>query len=257
MPFLAFAYIVTSLLVPPASAGELDKAALAKHFPEPFYLGERDTALPIWPLFRHNIPQSDDFIGYIFESIDLAPIAGYAGTPVNMLVAVNPEGTFIAASVISHHEPIFNHGVGEDSLFKFVEQYRGLTLKQNIKVSATNSSGQNPGTTSKYIDGVAKATVSVRIINETVLTASLKVARARLKLGLGQDTGAAPSLKPDDGLTATDDILVAKDYLHKAVINTADVDKAFGEAFPTNSFDRILGLIPQRAADRPRCHGEN
>ena len=247
MPILAVACIVAGCLTAPASAGELDKAALAKHFPEPFYLGERDATLPIWPLFRHNIPQSDDFIGYVFESIDLAPIAGYAGTPVNMLVAVNPEGTFIAASVISHHEPIFNHGVGEDLLFQFVEQYRGLTLKQNIKVSATNSSGQNPGTTSKYIDGVAKATVSVRIINETVLTASLKVARAKLKLGLGQDTGAAPSLKPDDGQTATDGVLVAKDYLHKAVIKTSDVDKAFGEAFPTDT-EGGPGVDPEAGA---------
>ena len=235
MPFVAFAFFAADCPANPAFAGELDKAAIAKHFPEPFYLGERDAALPIWPLFRHNIPQSDDFIGYVFESIDLAPIAGYAGTPVNMLVAVNPEGTFIAASVISHHEPIFNHGVGEDLLFQFVEQYRGLTLKQNIKVTATNSSGQTPGTSSKYIDGVAKATVSVRIINETVLTASLKVARAKLKLGLGQDQGEPPQLKPDDGLTATDDVLIAKDYLHQAVIKTTDVEKVFGDEFPADA----------------------
>ncbi len=235
MPFLALAFFAASSLANPLFAGELDKAALAKHFPEPFYVGERDAALPIWPLFRHNIPQSDDFIGYVFESIDLAPIAGYAGKPVNMLVAVNPEGTFIAASVISHHEPIFNHGVSEDLLFKFVEQYRGLTLKHGIKVSASNSSGQQQASNSKIIDGVAKATVSVRIINETVLTASLKVARAKLKLGLGSDPASVPTLKPDNGQTATEEDLAAKDYLHKAVIENTDVDKAFGPAFPTDA----------------------
>ncbi len=235
LSFLVIASIVGGCFFNPAKAGELDKAALSKHFPEPYYVGERDADLPIFSLFRHNIPQSDDFIGYIFESIDLAPISGYAGTPVNMLVAINPEGTFIAASLISHHEPIFNHGVGEDLLFQFIEQYRGLTLKQNIKVSATHSSGQRQASLSKYIDGVAKATVSVRIINETVLTASLKVARAKLKLGLGQEQGQAPTLKHDDGLTATDDVLITKDYLHKSVIKTSDVDKVFGDEFPTDT----------------------
>jgi NosR/NirI family transcriptional regulator, nitrous oxide reductase regulator len=235
MPFLALAFFAAGCLANPAFAGELDKAALAKHFPEPFYLGERDATLPIWPLFRHNIPQSDDFVGYVFESIDLAPIAGYAGKPVNMLIAINPEGNFISASVISHYEPIFNHGVSEDTLFKFVEQYRGMSLKQNLKVNSSNSNSQGQGASTKYIDGVAKATVSVRIINETVLTASLKVARAKLKLGLGSDPGRAPTLKPDNGQTATEDDLTKKDYLHKAVINNADVDKSFGPAFPTDA----------------------
>ena len=235
LPFLMIASVMTGFSIEPAAAGELDKAALAKHFPEPFYLGERDAALPVWPLFRHNIPQSDDFIGYVFESVDLAPIAGYAGTPVNMLVAINPEGNFIGASVVSHNEPIFNHGVDESSLLKFVEQYRGLTLKQNIKVSSTNSTSQGQGTASKYIDGVAKATVSVRIINETVLTASLKVARAKLKLGLGSDPGSAPTLKPDNGQTTTEAELTSKDFLHKEVIQTSGVDKAFGPAFPTDA----------------------
>ncbi len=235
LPLLVVASIIGGCSFNPLIAGELDKAALSKHFPEPYYVGERDAALPVWPLFRHNIPQSDDFIGYIFESIDLAPIAGYAGKPVNMLIAINPEGTFIGASVISHFEPIFNHGVSEDSLLRFVEQYRGLGLKQNIKVSASNSSGGQQATNSKFIDGVSKATVSVRIINETVLTASLKVARAKLKLGLGQDMGSAPTLKRDNGETVTDEILTSKNHLSKAVVNTADIDKLFGPSFPIDA----------------------
>lgn len=56
VPFLALAFFAAGNLANPAFAGELDKAALANHFPEPFYLGERDAALPVWPLFRHNIP---------------------------------------------------------------------------------------------------------------------------------------------------------------------------------------------------------
>ncbi len=75
----------------------------------------------------------------------------------------------------------------------------------------------------------------MRIINETVLTASLKVARAKLKLGLGQDMGLAPTLKPDNGQTVTDEILTSKNFLSRTVIDNAGIDKLFGAGFPTDA----------------------
>lgn len=112
------ALLVMSILLATcrASAGELDRASIAKYYPEPYLVGERDADLPIWPLFRHAIPASDELLGYVFETIDLAPIAGYAGTPPNLLVAISPDGTFLGVNVISHKEPIFQHGVSEDFL---------------------------------------------------------------------------------------------------------------------------------------------
>ncbi|MEQ1715649.1 MAG: 4Fe-4S binding protein, partial [Hyphomicrobium sp.] len=219
----------------PAIAGDLDRAGVAKYFPEPYYIGERDTALPVWPLFRHNIPQSDDFLGYVYESIDLAPIAGYSGTPPNLLIAITPEGTFIAVTVVSHNEPIFKHGVEEAALERFANQYRGLSVKQSIKVSATNSSGQSQSAANVFIDGVARATVSVRIMNETVLAASLKVARAKLGLAPGRDPALAPHLKPDDGTTLSAEAVKAKELVARTVIDNIDVDKAFGAAFTKDS----------------------
>lgn len=142
--FLLVPIIIAAVLSQafPLSAGELTRDQIAKFYPEPYLIGERDPDLPIWPLFRHAIPASDELLGYVFESIDLAPIAGYAGTPPNLLVAIAPDGSFLGVNMISHKEPIFQHGVSEDSLVDFAKQYRGLSIKQNIKLTQGHAAGQ-------------------------------------------------------------------------------------------------------------------
>lgn len=220
----------------PAGAGELDKAGIAKHFKDPFYVGEKDSTLPLWPLFRHNIPAADDFIGYVFESIDFAPIAGYSGTPPNLLVSITPDGKFLGVQVVSHNEPIFKHGVTEDQLTQFVDQYakRKLALQQTIKVSPTNSSGQAAvagGPEIQWIDGVARATVSVRIINESIIASALKAARAKLGIAGGKDPGVAARLKSDSGVTLTPKEVLEKGYFAHTDIDSAAVAKTFGPAF--------------------------
>lgn len=227
--------LCASALCIPADAGELDKDSLAAFFNEPYYIGEKDAKHPIWPLFRKNIPSSDDFIGYVFESIDFAPIAGYSGTPPNLLVAITPGGDFIAVKVISHNEPIFKHGTSEEKLNQFIDQYakRKLALKQNIKVSSSNAASQSPaaGSDTQWIDGLASATVSVVIINDAILLSALKAARAKLGIAGDKDPGAGATLKPDSGATLTPGEVVERKYFAATDIDTAGVEKLFGPAF--------------------------
>ncbi|HMN38002.1 MAG TPA: 4Fe-4S binding protein [Hyphomicrobium sp.] len=241
MAVLALTALLAHVL--PLAAGELDRAEIAKYYPEPYLVGERDRDLPIWPLFRHAIPASEELLGYVFESIDLTPIAGYAGTPPNLLVAIGPDGAFLGVNVISHKEPIFQHGVSEETLVDFARQYRGLSVKQSIKLAPAHIAGRAvPGVVS--IDGVSRATVSVRIMNESVLSSALKVARA--KLGLSPPSAPAV-LKPDDGATFEPVTLLAKSYLHTTQILTEDVVRSFGPSFPKDA-DQIAGADPDAAA---------
>ena len=36
-----------------------------------------------------------------------------AGTPINLLIALDPKGSFLAVKLLSHHEPVFLEGLGE------------------------------------------------------------------------------------------------------------------------------------------------
>ena len=176
-----------------AHAGVMSKETLARAFPAPLIVGDKDATLPIWPLFKQELT-STPLIGYAYESIDLAPIPGFSGTPFNLLVALNTHGEFMDVQVLSQHEPVFLEGLGPEPMLRFVEQYKGLSLKQNIKIGGGQNNGGNANV---YIHGVAKATASVRILNQSLLSASLKVARAKMGYAQGRDPDLIARIKPD------------------------------------------------------------
>jgi len=169
-----------------ACAGTLTQAELARRFPAPLVVGERAADIPAWPLFKQN-GTAVELVGYAFESADLAPVPGFAGVAPNLLVAIGPTGTFLDVAVLSQHEPVFVEGLGEAPLRAFLRQYRGRSLGQGIKVGGGAGS----------LDGVSKATASVRIINQSILAAALKVARAKLGFAAGRDPGRIGRIRAD------------------------------------------------------------
>jgi len=182
------------LVIAPADAGVLTRADLTQRFPAPLMVGERAADLPVWLLFKQNAT-AVELVGYVFESADLAPIPGFAGVPLNLLVAITPDGVFSDVQVLSHHEPVFLDGLGEAPLRQFVAQFKGLSLKQNISIGGGHA--REPDAAHAYIDGVSKATASVRIINQTVLAAALKVARQKLGFGAARDPSQIARVRPD------------------------------------------------------------
>ena len=193
---IACSLLLASLWSLAAQAGALQRADLERLFPQPFILGEKDDVLPIWPIFKQN-GTSDDLVAYVFESIDLAPVPGFSGTPINLLVALTPEGNFLEVRVLSHHEPVFVDGLGPEPLFDFVKQYAGKSLKQPIKVGAPGANAGAADSAAAIINGVAKATASVRIVNESLLAAGLEVARAKLGFAEGRDPSRAARVRAD------------------------------------------------------------
>lgn len=180
----------------PARAGVLTHAELVRRFPAPLIVGERDTELPVWPLFKQNATATE-LVGYVFESIDLAPIPGFAGVPLNLMVAIDPKGVFLGVQVLSQHEPVFLDGLGEAPLLQFVQQYKNLSLKQNISIGQGAHGAARNDAANARIDGVSKATASVRIINQSVLAAALKVSRKKLGFGAARDPDQIAQVRSD------------------------------------------------------------
>ncbi|MFY9294700.1 MAG: 4Fe-4S binding protein [Methylorubrum rhodinum] len=210
-------------LAQPAQAGTLGRAGLEKHFPPPLVVGERDDRLPIWPILKQEAG-SYEVVAYAFESIDFARIPGFGGTAPNLLIALAPDGTFRDAKVIAHHEPVFLEGLGSEPLFAFVEQYVGLSARQPIRVGRPNAraAGAAPATT---VDGISMATASTRVINETMLAASLAVAREKLGFG-AVNAGLRVEAKPDvEPLSLVE--LERRGWVKRWRIAPAEVDAAF------------------------------
>ena len=210
-------------------AGTLRRADLSRWFPSPFLVGERDKDVPVWPIFKQSGPPNfaTDLVGYAFESADLAPIPGFSGTPVNLLVAMDTNGEFMDVTVLSHHEPVFLGGVGEEPLVRFLTQYKGLSLKQNITIGSGTAKTSHIGGTNIYLDGIAKATASVRIINQSVLSSALKVARARLGFSGGRDPDLIAHVRTDLFEPQRWQQLVDAGLVTHLALRNRDVEKAF------------------------------
>ncbi|BAL22509.1 4Fe-4S binding protein [Azoarcus sp. KH32C] len=188
------------LWVVAASAGELTQADVARRFPPPLQVGAKIGATlneaPAWPLTNELTPEAGP-VGYVFESIDLAPIPGFEGTPFNLLIAIDARGDFTSVEVLRQHEPVFLSGLGEAPLHAFVAQYAGKNIKQPITVSSAYGRSSDAGGRRVVLDGVAKATASIRVVNQTVLTAALAVARAHLGLATPGRHGAVAEVRTE------------------------------------------------------------
>lgn len=206
-----------------AHAGVMTKASMLTAFPAPLIVGDKESELPIWPIFKQDATATP-LIGYVFESIDLAPIPGFSGTPFNLLVALDAKGEFISVRVLSQHEPVFVDGLGEGPMLRFVEQYKGLSLKQNIKIGSEKNNGSSANV---FINGVAKATASVRILNQSLLSASLKVARAKLGYAKGRDPDLIARIKTDLYAPLDWNGLLQAGLISKKKFSNREVEAAF------------------------------
>nr|WP_245930957.1 4Fe-4S binding protein [Methylobacterium radiodurans] len=211
----------------PVAAGRLDRAGIETYFPAPLVVGERDPALPVWPILKQEAGSYAVF-AYAFESVDLAPLPGFGGTPPDLLVALAPDGTFRDVKVIAHHEPVFLEGLGSEPLFAFVEQYVGLSARNPIRVGRPNARGSGAAPQGT-VDGIAMATASTRVINESILSASLAVARAKLGFG-ATNLGLKVSARADADEPLTVDALAARGWLRRLTVTNGQADAAFRDA---------------------------
>ena len=209
-----------------ANAGVMTREALVQAFPAPLVVGEKDRDVPVWPIYAQDLT-STSIVAYAFESIDFAAIPGFSGTPFNLLVALDKAGKFMDVRVLSQHEPVFLEGLGEQPLFKFVEQYKNLSLKQSIKIGLNQSSASKANSANVYIDGVAKATASVRILNQSLLAASLKVARAKMGYSTGTDPDLIARIRPEVYAPLDWKGLLQAGLVTRKVFKNSEVEAAF------------------------------
>ncbi len=149
--------------------------AIQQLFPQATRIDARQGDVPVYPVY-----QLGELLGYAFESTDHSSLQGFAGKPFHLLVGLNVDGVLAGVRVLGHHEPVFLHGMGDKALHDFVEQYRQHPLSRPVVVGGRKPDSSD-GQSITQFDGISKATVSVVILNESVLQSALAVARAYLE----------------------------------------------------------------------------
>jgi NosR/NirI family transcriptional regulator, nitrous oxide reductase regulator len=169
------------LIVPSAQASTVTRAQLQAEFGASYRVGERLTALPVWPVYHvgQTAAGYDAIFAYVFETIDIEPVAGYGGKPINILVVMNPAGKYLDVRLLSHNEPIFQEASRNKLLAEFAEQYKDLTMTHQIQV-LTPKAKREFDDQKATLHGVTAGTVSAMAMDRTIMEAAAQVAFARL-----------------------------------------------------------------------------
>jgi len=213
----------STLLFESARAETLDPETLATKIEPPNELGERLTDNGVWSILDRTGKEA----GFVFETAPLAPLPGFSGAPINVLVTLDRDGNFLRAELLEHNEPIFVSGLGQAPFHEFVRQYHGLSIFDTMTVGVPYGAGDQEGSGQIYLDGVTKATASVRIAHESILAASFAVARERLQ---GLAGGPSPQPKRGEGPELDWNELVDKGIAHRRTITNAELQAAFADS---------------------------
>lgn len=197
----------------------LERSELSELIMPPFLLGDQINDRGVYSLLNSGGAEA----GYVFETEPLAPLPGFSGAPINMLVVLDLEGKFLDVRLLEHNEPIFVSGLGEAPFHKFFEQYPGLSISSSIVVGTPYGSGGDSQSL-VYLDGVTKATASVRIAHDSVMGAALAVAREKMQ-GISTEPPAHPKLDYDETLDW--ETLVREGIVTHKIVTNAEVDAAF------------------------------
>lgn len=201
-------------------------------FPSATVIEDQLANMPVYPVY-----QLQELLGYAYISTDLTPVKGYSGQPITMMIGLDTRGRFTGVRVLDHHEPVFLYGLGEEPLMEFVEQYEGRSLSDQIIVQTSRRAGKTATGNQVYFDGISKATISVLIINDTVLSSALQVARKKLS-GFSQEPPTRARQQFYEPLTW--DQMLERGYIHKTTITTDEVE---------NRLSRPLSDYPIDMAD--------
>ncbi len=111
-------------------------------------------------------------IGHVFLTSDFVTTTGYSGKPIHVVVGVDENAKVTGVKLVKHSEPIVLIGIPDSKIQAVTEKYAGLDL---IKEAESGGSAHD-------LDIVSGATVTIMVIDDSIVRAGLKVAR---QLGLG------------------------------------------------------------------------
>lgn len=218
--------LLISCIVNRAEAGSLAKSDVERMVDYFYTVGEIQADLPVYPLFVKDPASPEakpELKAYVFESLDFAPVRGYSGKPINVLIIMDLSGNFLKLRLLEHREPLFLDAAGTQKLERFASQYKGLSARHNVEIGPFNDPGLRNEQTAT-VKGVQQGTISIKAINRAILTTAAAVATAKLKNGADENPAAytlpkeSKDAKEIKEAKETKDIKEAKEAKAQAVV---------------------------------------
>ncbi len=182
--------------------------------------------LPVAPILANG-----ETLGWAFVTTDLVGTTGYSGKPIDILVAISPEAVLSGVRLGEHSEPIVLIGIPESRMRESIAGFVGTDLKRELEERGS----------SHELDIISGATVTVMVIEDSVIRAGLKVARA---LGLGgltpppETAGETFLLNTDDRATHDWRELTGAGSVRRMILDVGQVNAAFEEHGDRRAIER-------------------
>jgi len=189
--------------------------------------------VPVAPVLKDG-----ETIGWVFITSDFVSTTGYSGKPIHTMVAVDKDAMVIGVQLVKHSEPIVLIGIPDSKMKALAADYVGLDL-----VAEAQSGG-----TSHDLDIISGATVTVMVIDDSIVRAGLKVARA---LGLGglaadtADTGPRFELNPDASAAPDWMKLEGDGTLRRLALDVGQINAAFEALGDPRATGKALTEAPE------------
>jgi len=211
---------------PSARAAALDdflaKQAAKTFHPEATAFGKPRGTPPVVPLLGGGAR----VVGHVFLNSDWVNATGYSGKPIEILIATDAKGVITGLRMVRHAEPIVLVGIPEAKVQAFISGYVG----KDVHALARATAGDN-----RSVDIVSGATVTIMVIDDTIVRSAVKV--ARMLSGRADTAAAAPPLRIDPARTAKQDwlTLFGDGSVRRLHLKVADVNEAYVKAGHANA----------------------
>ena len=205
----------------------ISEFAVAEVFPGADSFGDIQSDPDVVPAFN-----GDEQVGYVYVNSDFVNSTGYSGKPIHLLVAIDMHAIIRNVLLVEHHEPIVLIGIPEESIVGVLDDYIGRDITQLAAGIEDDL----------QVDAISGATVTIMVMDDTILRSALKVARAKRLGGLKPErVESGPQYVINQTLDTVRDWidLISDGSVRRLKITLAEVNNAFENT----------GNIP--AADRP------
>jgi NosR/NirI family nitrous oxide reductase transcriptional regulator len=185
--------------------------------------------VPAAPIMKRG-----EIVGWAFLTSDFVGTTGYSGKPIHVVAGVSPEALLTGVRLVEHAEPIVLIGIPDAKIKRLTESYAGLDLKAEAAA----------GGSAHDLDIISGATVTIMVIDDSIVRSGLKVARALRLGGLAPKAAATGPVHEIDMTLAAGETwtaLASDGSVRRLTLDIGQINAAF-----VDSGD-------QRAADRPEA----
>ncbi|MEH6632970.1 MAG: 4Fe-4S binding protein [Halopseudomonas aestusnigri] len=168
-----------------------------------------------------EILKEGDLVGYAYLNTDFVNATGYSGKPIHVIVGIDPQGIITGTKLVKHSEPIVLVGIPEEKISNFMSGYTGI--------DSISRNGQNRD--AGEVDMISGATVTIMVIEDSILRSAIKFARYISLASLGDESNILPTeiRSIDTSYDKTDDwqTLLGNGGVRHRVITVKEINDTF------------------------------